>query len=334
MVKWGFETEGNEVVDKFSENVTGRRFVITGSSEGGLGAESAYSLARASPAQIVFMGRSWKKTKAVVDKVKSIGSSIDVKFVQLELDSLASVRKAAKEINDDASIPQIDVLMLNAGVMALPSLQLTEDGLEAHFGTNHIGHFLLANLIMPKVLAAARPGSNGEIGGPGTPRIVTVSSYGNIFSGIRFDDLAFGNGKEYNPWLAYGQSKCANILMTISLNEKFRSQGIVAYTLNPGSIRTSLIRHLNDESTKSFLELLVQHGKERYPPKTLQQGCSTQLRAALDPTLPSNEDIFFLHDAQPLLKGEDLKVLAAHSADVGQAHKLWDLSNKIVGEQF
>lgn len=150
------------------------------------------------------------------------------------------MRKAAKEINDDASIPQIDVLMLNAGVMALPNLQLTEDGLEAHFGTNHIGHFLLANLIMPKVLAAVRPNPNGEIGGPGTPRIVTVSSYGNIFSGIRFDDLTFGNGKEYNPWKAYGQSKTANILMTISLNEKFRSQGIAAYTLNPGCEFTAL----------------------------------------------------------------------------------------------
>ncbi|PNP47798.1 hypothetical protein THARTR1_10483 [Trichoderma harzianum] len=213
-------------------NLDGEYELFTPAFEGGLGAESAYSLARASPAQIVFMGRSWEKTKAVVDKVKSIGSSIDVKFVQLELGSLASVRKAAKEINDDASIPQIDVLMLNAGVMALPSLQLTEDGLEAHFGTNHIGHFLLANLIMPKILAASNP--NSEIGGPGTPRIITVSSYGNIFSDIRFDDLSFGSGKEYNPWRAYGQSKCANILMTISLNEKFRSQGIVAYTLNPG----------------------------------------------------------------------------------------------------
>ncbi|KAL7916774.1 NAD(P)-binding protein [Trichoderma velutinum] len=334
MVQWRFETEGNEVVDKFSDNVRGRRFVITGSSENGLGAESAYSLARAAPAQIVFMGRSWEKTKPVVDKVKSIGSSIDVKFVQLELDSLASVRRAAKEINDDASIPSIDVLMLNAGVMALPSLQLTKDGLEAHFGTNHIGHFLLANLIMPKVLAAVRSNPNGEIGGPGTPRIITVASYGNIFSGIRFDDLTFGNGQEYNPWHAYGQSKCANILMTISLNEKFHSQGIAAYTLNPGSIRTSLIRHLNDESTKMFLDLIAQHGVERYPPKTLQQGCSTQLRAALDPTLPANEEIFFLHDAQTLLKGENLKVLAAHSADIDQAHKLWDLSNKIVGEQF
>ncbi|KAL7958022.1 hypothetical protein V8C34DRAFT_324725 [Trichoderma compactum] len=140
MVHWGFEIEGNEVVDKFSENVRGRRFVITGSIEGGLGAESAYSLARAAPAQIVFMGRWWEKTKAVVDKVKSISSSIDVKFVQLELDSLASVCKAAKEINDDASTPSIDVLMFNVGVMALPSLPLTEDGLEAHFGTNHIGH--------------------------------------------------------------------------------------------------------------------------------------------------------------------------------------------------
>lgn len=194
----------------------------------------------------------------MVDKVKSIGPSIDVKFVQLELGSLVSVRKAAKEINDDASIPSIDVLMLNAGVMALPSLQLTEDGLEAHFGTNHIGHFLLANLIMPKVLAAVRSNPDGKIGGPGTPRIITVSSYGNIFSGIRFDDLTFGNGQEYNPWLAYGQSKCANILMTISLNEKFRSQGIAAYTLNPGCelIAPSMIRASTNSSYKQFEQAL------------------------------------------------------------------------------
>jgi NAD(P)-dependent dehydrogenase (short-subunit alcohol dehydrogenase family) len=92
------------------------------------------------------------------------------------------------------------------------------------FGVNHMSHFLLTNLLMPKILAA----------GPGA-RIVNISSYGNIMSNILYNDVGFSDGQTYNPWIAYGQSKTANVLMAVSLNEKLGKMGLRAYALNPGS---------------------------------------------------------------------------------------------------
>jgi NAD(P)-dependent dehydrogenase (short-subunit alcohol dehydrogenase family) len=114
-------------------------------------------------------------------------------------------------------------LINNAAVTACPYSK-TVDGLETQFATNRIGHFLFTDLLMSKLLAAA-PGS----------RVVNVSSYGNVFSGIRFEDPGFSDGEKYDPAEAYGQSKSANVLMTMSLNEKLGIKRITAFALHPGS---------------------------------------------------------------------------------------------------
>lgn len=180
-------------------------------------------MAHGSPAAYLLLGRALDKIQSVIDEIKSIELSITVKFHQVDLDFLASVRSVAQTILDDSSVSKIDVMVNNAGIMACP-YEKTKNGLEMQFGVNHISHFLLTNLLMPKILAA----------GPGA-RIVNISSYGNIMSDIRYDDPGFHDGETYNPWLAYGQSKTANILMAVSLNEKLRKKGVRAYALNPGS---------------------------------------------------------------------------------------------------
>ena len=175
------------------------------------------------PQHISFLAEHWTKSNLSSTRSRSIDTSITVKFHQVDLDSLASVRSVAQTILDDSSVSKIDVMVNNAGIMACP-YEKTKNGLEMQFGVNHISHFLLTNLLMPKILAA----------GPGA-RIVNISSYGNIMSDIRYDDPGFHDGETYNPWLAYGQSKTANILMAVSLNEKLRKKGVRAYALNPGS---------------------------------------------------------------------------------------------------
>jgi NAD(P)-dependent dehydrogenase (short-subunit alcohol dehydrogenase family) len=127
--------------------------VITGPSIGGIGAETALSLARGSPALIVLVGRSASKVGPLVSQIEEANPAGTVKFVAIELDSQASVRKAAAEII--ASVEKIDYLINNAGIMACP-FRKTEDGIESQFATNHVGHFLLTNLLMPKILEAGK----------------------------------------------------------------------------------------------------------------------------------------------------------------------------------
>jgi NAD(P)-dependent dehydrogenase (short-subunit alcohol dehydrogenase family) len=171
---------------------------------------------------LILLGRDLSKIQPVIDEVAKVSPTTVAKFVEVRLDSLASVRKAAQQILDDAEIPSIDVLLNNAGIMACP-YATTEDAIERQFATNHVGHFLLTNLIMPKVLAATPVG-----------RIVNVSSYGNVLSDI-LEDPNFGDGKDYNPFVSYGQSKAANILFAVEINKRLGAKGVKAFALCPGS---------------------------------------------------------------------------------------------------
>lgn len=157
-------TIGLEVVNAFLGSVEGRTFVITGTSDPSLGSQTALDLASGSPAALILLARSKKKVDPVIEKVKQINPQIKVQFVEIELDNLESVRKAAQEVN--SLLDEIDVLINNAGVMAVP-WKLNNAGIESTFATNHLGHFELTSLLMPKIKAA----------GPDA-RIVNLSSYG------------------------------------------------------------------------------------------------------------------------------------------------------------
>lgn len=151
--------------------------LITGPSQGGIGAETALSVAAASPALIILAGRSLSKIQPIIDQIKSSQSVVATRFVPLDLGSQASVRESAANIN--ASVEKIDILINNAAIMACP-FSKTVDGIESQFGTNHIGHFLLTNLILGKILAA----------GEGA-RIVNLSSSAHQVSDVRLDDWNF-----------------------------------------------------------------------------------------------------------------------------------------------
>ncbi|KAL3420042.1 short-chain dehydrogenase reductase family [Phlyctema vagabunda] len=324
MSQYAWGTEGKTIVSDFSDQVQNRTFLITGPSQGGLGAETALSLAHSSPSQIILLGRSWIKIQPTIDGIHAINPAIITKFFPIELASLKSVRSTAQAVLDDPDIPHIDVIINNAAVMANP-YTVTEDGFESQFATNHLSHFLLTNLLLPKVVAA----------GP-KARIVNVSSWGHAFSDIQWDDVGFHAGKTYTPWEGYGQSKTANILFAVELNERLKKNGdIRAFALHPGRIETNLTVHLSvaPEQYTTVMEKWAAIGK---PPmgadqsKSLQAGCSTTLRAALDPTLLEQDDIY-LHDCQVTT---DPVEVSGFALDKESAKKLWTLSEDMVGERF
>jgi NAD(P)-dependent dehydrogenase (short-subunit alcohol dehydrogenase family) len=151
--------------------------VITGPSVGSIGAETAISLAYAKPSQIILLGRTESKALPVVQKIKSINDEVSVSFFHIDLASLASVRKAAAEVN--RKVEKIDYL-INAGIMGIPEFKKSEDGIELQFASNHVGHFLLTNLLMEKIITVGRGA-----------RIVNVSSNGFELGEVRFDDWNF-----------------------------------------------------------------------------------------------------------------------------------------------
>lgn len=228
--------------------------------------------------------------------------------------------------------------------MACP-YRLTPDGIESQLAANYLGHFLLTNLLMPKILtAAANPSSSIQGQGEATKtqtRIVNVSSVANRAAppphGIRFFDPNYTqNPQEYTPVSAYGQSKTAAILFTIALNKRFANLGvnIRSWSLNPGSIVTSLGQYMTPQIRQNALKDVFGEDTVEFPErKTLQQGCATTLRAALDPSLGLEEedDGVYLNDCQIT---KDPYWVAGWSLDKDSAEKLWAVSEELVGEKF
>lgn len=201
-------------------HIAGKIIITTGVTQNGLGATFVETIAQHKPRLLILAGRSPNKVEATAAKIAQI-SNVETRILTLDLASQANIREAAKQVLDWEDVEHIDVLVNSAGIMAGP-YRTTQDGIEAQFGSNHIGHFLFTNLIMSKILAARNP------------RIVNVSSNGHRYSGVRFEDWNFQDGKVYDQWEAYGQSKTANILFSKALAEKLGGRGLRAYSLHPG----------------------------------------------------------------------------------------------------
>jgi NAD(P)-dependent dehydrogenase (short-subunit alcohol dehydrogenase family) len=290
--------------------------LITVPSPGGIGAETALSLAAASPSTLILVGRSAAKGQPTVDKIKQANPLVKVKFVEAELSSMESIRKAAQEILDDTSIPAIHTIINNAGIMVPPYAE-TEDGFESQFATNHLSHFLLVNKLMPKLLAA------------GNARVVNVSSVGNKYSGMNWDDIHFK--KSYTPQRGYSQSKTAQILFAVSLNKKLASRGVRAFALDPGSVQTGLAKYISLEIAKDMAQKIAGVSLEEARAargKTVPQGCATTLVAALDPTLG---DGVYLADCEITI---DPARINPWALDEDNADRCWNMSEECVGEKF
>jgi len=203
----------------------GKTVIITGGNSG-IGLETAVDLAKRNARVIVACRSVEKGEKAAVDVRKRSGND-NVVFAQLDLASLDSIRQFAAKILEEE--PQIDILINNAGVMIIPERRLTKDGFEMQFGTNHLGHFLLTNLLLDRIKEAP------------SARIVNVSSGAHRFASLDFQNL--NSERSYSRTTAYGNSKLANILFTRSLAKRLRDTNVTTNALHPGGIRTGLQQH-------------------------------------------------------------------------------------------
>ncbi|KAJ4258971.1 hypothetical protein NW762_008059 [Fusarium torreyae] len=209
----------------------GRVFVITGTSSG-IGIETVRAIA-ATGATLYLTARDLDKAKSALE---SIFDPSRMELFQMDQDSLASVRAAAAAILKKTS--KIHCLINNAGIMAIPDLRFTVDGYELQFGTNHLSHFLLFQLLKPALFAAATP----EL----PSRVVNLSSSSHNIHGINDSDgYSFQRG-DYDPGMAYGQSKTANIYMANEIERRYGAEHLHATSVHPGIVATGLTRHMQD----------------------------------------------------------------------------------------
>ena len=318
MSNFGFSSTADEVLA--GVDLSGRTAFITGGYSG-LGRETARAMADRG-AHVILSGRDATKLAAAADAIaEETGAKVDT--LVCDLASLDSVRKAGAEASE--RFDKIDLLINNAGVMACDEAETT-DGFEMQFGTNHIGHFLLTNLLMPLVERGERP------------RIVNLSSRGHHIAPVDFDDPNFEN-REYDKWVSYGQSKTANVLFAVGLERRLADKGIHAFALHPGGINTNLGRHMSEEEMASLMERIrksaEERGEEPEPFKTIPQGAATTCWVATTPALEGRGGLY-CEDCH-VAEQDDQDTgggVRSYAIDPDNAERLWELSEKMVGQTF
>jgi NAD(P)-dependent dehydrogenase (short-subunit alcohol dehydrogenase family) len=343
--EFGASTDGLNVAAAFPASIKGRSILITGINKLGLGYTAAEAFASQGPRCLILAGRSTTKVQECVDSLRSHYPGIDYRILQFDLSSQKSVRAAAAEVLDWADVPTINLVINNAGVMNIQKHTLSEDGIELHLSTNFVGHFLFTNLIMPKIIAAAKDAPHGST------RIINISSIGVATSPLRVSDvnwekpasqlpeterpnfammraagLDVSDEISYFPLAAYGQSKTANVLHSVGLNQRlYEKYGILSIAVHPGEVESELQRHTDAEWFKKVEELRQKVGIKM---KSQQQGAGTTLVAALDPKLGkpgSDGHGQFLSDCQ-------ISKVPPHAVDQGDAEKLWEMAEAWTGE--
>jgi NAD(P)-dependent dehydrogenase (short-subunit alcohol dehydrogenase family) len=301
---FGESTTATAVIE--GTDLSGKVAVITGAS-GGIGLETARALASAG-ATVVLGNRDEAKAAAAADDIRRALPDAKVELGTLDLTSLDSVRQFAAWVAEHHE--RVDLLVNNAGVMATP-FDRTADGFELQFGTNHLGHFLLTNLLIPQIVAAA------------PARIVNLTSGGHQIGGIDWDDPNY-HQREYAAWPAYGQSKTANILFTTELERRLGDRGVHAFAVHPGLVGTDLDRYLSDDD-RAWLEKRV--GKAGVFSKSPAQGASTSVFAATAPDL-AQQGGAYLEDCHVS------EAVAEHARGADKAERLWAMSEDLVGQVF
>jgi NAD(P)-dependent dehydrogenase (short-subunit alcohol dehydrogenase family) len=307
-------------------NLRGKRILVTGVSAG-LGIETARSLA-ARGADVVGAARDLKKAEGATAQVRreaaASGGSFDL--VALNLASLQSVRACADGLLAKGQF--FDAIIANAGVMATP-FGHTADGFETQFGVNHLGHFLFINRIAPLL----RKGS----------RVVNLSSGGHRISNVDLDDPTFAR-TPYEPFVAYGRSKTANILFAVAFDRRHRGRGVRAAAVHPGVIHTELARYADPARLQALVDQInkarVAAGKGPVQRKTVPQGAATSVWAAVvapaeqiggqycedchvSQVMPDNAEMFALTEG-----------VRGYALDPNNAEALWKKSEEMVGERF
>lgn len=304
--------------DEVIRDLTGRTAIVTGGYSG-LGLETVRVFASAG-AKVIVPARDLSRARAAVGSLGEV--------LEMDLLDRASISRFADTVL--ARGVKIDLLVNNAAVMAIPSLELDSRGYEKQFATNHLGHFQLALQLKPALARGSR--------------IVAVSSLGHRYSPVVFDDIHFAN-RPYDPWGAYGQSKTANILFALEADRRWRGDGVRAFSLHPGSIAgTGLQKFLPNETLISSGILDAQGNPVRDPSrnlKTVEQGAATTVWCAVSPRLDGMGGLYCENcDVAPIMEGEidrsnasrsrSLRGVVPYAVDPALASRLWSVSENLL----
>jgi NAD(P)-dependent dehydrogenase (short-subunit alcohol dehydrogenase family) len=307
-------------------NLTGKRILVTGVSAG-LGVETARSLV-AHGAEVVGAARDLHKAKAATAQVRkdAAANSASFELIELDLANLKSVRACADRLL--ARGQPFDVVIANAGVMATP-FGRTVDGFETQFATNHLGHFVLVNRISSLIRSGGR--------------LINLSSAGHRYSNVDLEDPNFER-VPYEPFVAYGRSKSANILFAVAFDKRHRGRGVHAAAVHPGGIQTELGRYSDPGRIQKLVEQINQQlaaeGKGPFQWKTVAQGAATSVWAGV---VASADEIggqycekchvgkIVPDDATITVVSEGVR---AYALDAKNAEDLWKKSEELVGESF
>jgi NAD(P)-dependent dehydrogenase (short-subunit alcohol dehydrogenase family) len=307
-------------------DLKGKRILVTGVSAG-LGVETARALS-AHGAQVVGTARDLGKATVATAQVRkdaAVGGG-SFEMVALDLASLDSVRACADGLL--AKAKPFDVVIANAGVMATP-FGHTADGFETQFGTNHLGHFVLVNRLAPLIRAGGR--------------LVNLTSSGHRRANVDLEDPNFAR-TPYDPFIAYGRSKTANILFAVAFDQRHRRRGIRAAAVHPGGIQTELSRHLNASHAQDMIEQmnkqLAAEGKPAFQWKTVPQGAATSVWTGVvaSPDEVGGRYCENCHVGRIVADSVTISIISegvrGYAVDPTTADALWRKSEELVGEQF
>lgn len=308
---FGAESTTDEVLANI--DLSGKRVLVTGASSG-LGVETARALA-AHGARVIGAVRDLEKGREATRGIPGI------ELVQLDLTSLESVRACADALT--ARGEPLDLIIANAGVMAMP-FGLTSDGFEMHFGTNHLGHFLLVNRLAPLLHTGSR--------------VIALTSGGHRAGDVDLDDPHFEQ-TPYNDRAAYGRSKTANALFAVEFDRRHRERGIRAAAVHPGTIDTPLSRHQTPEAKAAQIAAInagLPPGSPPFRYKSVAQGAATSVWAgvvadaeAIGGRYCENCHVAEINDTPGSRTG-----VRSYALDTERAKALWAKSNELTGENF
>jgi NAD(P)-dependent dehydrogenase (short-subunit alcohol dehydrogenase family) len=307
-------------------NLTGKRILVTGVSAG-LGVETARSLA-AHGARVVGAARDLDKAKGATAQVRKDAAANGGSFELIELDlaSLKSVRACADGLMEKSE--PFDVVIANAGVMATP-FGHTADGFETQFGTNHLGHFVFVNRIASLIRAGGR--------------LINLSSSGHRFANVDLGDPNFER-TPYEPFVAYGRSKTANILFAVAFDKRHRDRGVRAAAVHPGAIETELARHRDPSQRQAMIDQiskqLAAEGKGPFQFKTIPQGAATSVWVGVVASAGEIGGRYCENCHVGNIVADDVTISATsegvrtYALDAKNAEALWKKSEELVGESF